>query len=377
MISNNIIPSTSEKFPVIGQGMTGLGTEKYHDRKLIDQRINALRHGVNLGFNFIDTASLYGGGFSEVIVGEALQGIRNKCFLSSKFYPYDSFSANDVRKSVINSLKSLKTDYLDLYQIHWPNPFMNQDEILGALDDLVMKGMIRYIGASNYCSYEINRTNNLLNNKLISNQYEFNLLNRSVLNDIKDIDSNILLIAYSPLNQGRLASNQRQLQCIEEIACKKGISVAGVVILWILQHNNIVPIVPIVKMSSMLHMDELYDALKKRLSIDEIQLINEHSSKEIEYIPVDKIILSGDKWRAPYNNKSEAMNNIHDLIPSPLSMAERIKLGASEMPIRVIPNDAGGYDIDKYDPFDQIKKYWSWVLAKPGEDIPAYIIDKK
>ena len=80
MISNNIIPSTLEKFPVIGQGMTGLGTAKYHDRKFIDQRINALRYGVNLGFNFIDTAPLYGGGFSEVIVGEALQGIRNKCF---------------------------------------------------------------------------------------------------------------------------------------------------------------------------------------------------------------------------------------------------------------------------------------------------------
>ena len=144
--------------------------------------------------------------------------------------------------------------------------------------------------------------------------------------------------------------------------------------LWVTQHAGVMPIV---KMSSRAHMDGLYSALKSKLSTEEIQLINERSSATVEYLPVDKVVLRGDKWRDPYYTQAEAIENKLDLIPSPLSMAERIKRGATEMPIRVVARSDGRYCIDGYDPFDQIKKYWAWIFANPGQDVPAYVLGSR
>ena len=100
-------------FPKIGQG---IGAYKWNDS---NQRL--IKHAALNGLNFIDTAEDYDNGNSERVIGSAIKGIRDKVILSSKFAPHNN-SYSRVLKSLDSSLKRLNTDYLDIYQLHWPNP---------------------------------------------------------------------------------------------------------------------------------------------------------------------------------------------------------------------------------------------------------------
>ena len=125
-----------------------------------DDRADAIRvihRALDAGINFVDTADVYSGGVSEEIVGEALQGRRDDVVLATKFFmPMDDRpnhsggSRKWIMQEVENSLRRLKTDYIDLYQVHRPSPTTDVEETLGALTDLVRQGKVRYIGSSSY-----------------------------------------------------------------------------------------------------------------------------------------------------------------------------------------------------------------------------------
>ena len=134
----------------IGQGTTGMGTKHLHSKEYIDQRINALRLGIDLGMTFVDTASLYGNGFSEEVVGRALKGIRAKCFLATKFYPNEGTSSQDIGFAIEASLRNLQTHWVDLYQIHWPNPRVNFENYFEVLEKYRESGAIRNFGICNF-----------------------------------------------------------------------------------------------------------------------------------------------------------------------------------------------------------------------------------
>ena len=136
----------------IGQGTTGMGTKHLHSKEYIQQRINTLRLGIDLGMTFVDTASLYGNGFSEEVVGKALIGIRDKCFLATKFYPHEDMSSQDISMALEGSLRRLQTHWVDLYQIHWPNPRVHFEKVF---EDKVKRkdlyvGEKRWLPSSNY-----------------------------------------------------------------------------------------------------------------------------------------------------------------------------------------------------------------------------------
>src|SRR3990172_409849 len=102
--------NTSCKISVVGQGATGAGSHAVTSWDLINQRVDTLRYGIDLGMTFIDTAESYEGGHSEEIVGRAINGIRDKVFIASKFSPRNN-SYDGVLKAIDRSLKRLKTDY--------------------------------------------------------------------------------------------------------------------------------------------------------------------------------------------------------------------------------------------------------------------------
>lgn len=130
-----------------------------------NEAIEIIEHALEAGINFLDTANVYGRGASEEIVGEALQrtGQRDRIVLASKVHGTmaddDPNAGTNTRRHIIaeceNSLRRLRTDHIDLYQIHRPDPHIPIDETLRALDDLIRDGKVRYIGTSTFAAWQI------------------------------------------------------------------------------------------------------------------------------------------------------------------------------------------------------------------------------
>src|SRR4029077_764658 len=111
--------------------------------------VEALRLGLDLGMNFIDTAEMYGAGHSEEVVARALEGRREQVFVASKVSPRH-FAHDEVLHSARMSLKRLNRKQMDLYQLHWPNPRIPIAETMKAMEKLVKDGLVRSIGVSNF-----------------------------------------------------------------------------------------------------------------------------------------------------------------------------------------------------------------------------------
>ena len=127
-----------------------------------DDSIRIIHRALDAGINFVDTADVYSAGESEEIVGKALKGRRDDVVLATKFFMPMGEDPNQrggsrrwIVRAVENSLRRLGTDYIDLYQVHRPEPAVDVEETLGALTDLVRQGKVRYIGSSSYSGAEI------------------------------------------------------------------------------------------------------------------------------------------------------------------------------------------------------------------------------
>src|SRR5215203_4737187 len=123
------------------------GTSRHAERRAIE----ALRLGLDLGMNHIDTAEMYGNGRAEELVAEAVDGQREQVFLVSKVLPSNA-SYEGTLKACERSLKRLKTDWLDLYLLHWRGSYP-LSETMRAMEKLVAEGLVKYIGVSN-CDVE-------------------------------------------------------------------------------------------------------------------------------------------------------------------------------------------------------------------------------
>lgn len=150
----------------IGLGCNNFGRPGTKTQTLAGTR-NVLEAAVDAGVTFLDTADMYGGepGMSEALMGEALQGLRDRVVLATKFgHPGRDMgyattagmgSRSYVRAAVEASLARLRTDWIDLYQLHVPDPLTPIEETISALDDLVREGKIRYYGHSNLAGWQV------------------------------------------------------------------------------------------------------------------------------------------------------------------------------------------------------------------------------
>ena len=156
------------------------------------------------GINFFDTAEGYGNGYSEQLLAKVLAPMRDQIVIASKVSP-DHFAPDDLRAACERSLQNLQTDYIDLYQLHWPNHDIPIDETLGVLEELKEAGKIRAYGVSNFGPQDLKGA--LLTEKPItSNQVAYNLLFRAIEWEIQPIcnAADISILPYSPLMQGLL-----------------------------------------------------------------------------------------------------------------------------------------------------------------------------
>ncbi|QHT67453.1 aldo/keto reductase [Rhodocytophaga rosea] len=194
------------------------------DRK---EAVLAIEKSIELGVSTIDTAPVYGFGLSEEIVAEAVAGKRDQVQILTKYgLRWDTargvfyFDSQDAKGNFVkinkyagkpgiieeceNSLRRLKTDYIDLYQIHWPDPTTPIEETMEAVATLLKDGKIRAAGVSNYSVEQLKTAEKVVS--IASNQVPYSMVNRGIESDLVPycLERNIGILAYSPLQRGLL-----------------------------------------------------------------------------------------------------------------------------------------------------------------------------
>lgn len=204
----------------------GLGTNRFGAEHVPQGAVdNMIAAALELGINFIDTADIYTDGQSEATLGSALKGRREKVILATKVFHPTGEGVNDrgvSRHHILNaveaSLARLQSDYIDLYYLHRWDASTPIEESLRALDDLVSKGKVRYIAASNYASWQLAKANLLAEFRgwtpFVALQSHYHMLERSVENEILPycVEHGMGLIPYFPLAGGFLTGKYRRGQ---------------------------------------------------------------------------------------------------------------------------------------------------------------------
>ncbi len=270
-----------------------------------------IRHALDAGINFFDTANVYSLGTSEEIVGRALADFANRdeVVIATKVHGAmrDGRNAGGLsRKAIMTevdaSLRRLGTDYIDLYQIHRWDPRTPIAETMEALHDVVKAGKARYIGASSMWAWQFAKAQHTAEQhgwtKFVSMQNHYNLLNREEEREMMPLceDQGVGVIPWSPLARGRLtrdwdestarsetdefgkhlydvASDGVIVERVAEIAAERGLPRAQVALAWMLSKRFISS--PIVGATKLAHIDDAVAAVDVELTPDEIKRLEE------------------------------------------------------------------------------------------------------
>jgi len=278
------------------------------------ESIRIIHRALDAGITFVDTADVYSGGVSEEITGKALKGRRDDVFLATKFFmPMDENplhrggSRRWIMQAVENSLRRLGTDWIDLYQVHRPDPAVDIEETLGALTDLVHQGKIRYLGSSSFPGSQIveaqwtARERGL--QRFVTEQPPYSLMVRGIEQDVlpTTLRHGMGTLVYSPLGGGWLSgkwrkdspsapvaatrpparfdmtspANQRKLDVVEDLALlaeEHGMSLVEMAIAFVLTHPGVTS--AIVGPRTMEHLESYLPAADLRLSAEVLDRID-------------------------------------------------------------------------------------------------------
>lgn len=201
------------KVSVIGYGGWALGKDGWGD--VNDKNAaRTLEKAFEAGINFYDTAPIYGRGKSEIKLGVVLGSVRKKIILATKcgllWDKYGKVTHNLSKDAILydidKSLNRLNTDYIDLYQVHWPDETTNLEETFLTLNQLKKEGTIKQIGICNYKPEKLEQIIKITD--IVSLQYKYNILERAIEQKILPFarKNNLGMIAYSPLAQGLLTN---------------------------------------------------------------------------------------------------------------------------------------------------------------------------
>ena len=305
-------------------GCMGFGdpSRAYPNWSLDEDASRALiRHAVEAGINFFDTANMYSNGGSEEIVGRALRDFTNRdsVVIASKVAAATHDGPNAIglsRKAILTeidrSLTRLGTDYVDLYQIHRRDQLTPWEETLEALHDLVKMGKVRYLGASSMKAWEFSKALHLQRengwSRFISLQDTYNLLTREEEREMLPLclDEGVQTLVYSPLARGVLArpwgsttarseaeaaagykndtnaaSNQKIVEAVSTIARDRAVSQAVVALAWL--RSKTVVAAPIVGALKAGHIDDAVVSLSFTLTPNEIATLEASYTPRMDY----------------------------------------------------------------------------------------------
>lgn len=236
------------------------------------ESVAAIRRALELGVNWIDTASAYGLGRSEEVVGRTIQGLVEKPIIATKCGRvwnetgeiFGNLKRESIRAEAESSLTRLKIDTIDLYQIHWPDPDEDIEEAWEAMAELVKEGKARYLGVSNFSVEQLKRIQPI--HPVASVQPPYSMLARGVEADLLAYcaANNIGVIPYSPMQKGlltgkitrervrnlhesdhrrrdsnfrepRLSANLELVDALRVVAERRGKTLAQLAIAWVLR----------------------------------------------------------------------------------------------------------------------------------------------
>jgi diketogulonate reductase-like aldo/keto reductase len=229
------IPFGDKEIPTLGQGTWFMG----EDRDERAREVRSLQLGLELGMTLIDTAEMYGEGGAEEVVGEALRGRRDSCFLVSKVYPQNAGRRSAV-EACERSLKRLWTDHLDLYLLHWRGQ-IPLAETVQAFEHLQRQGKIRRWGVSNLDMDDMEELFSISGGEACAtDQVLYNLTRRGIEWDLLPWcrRNGIPVMAYSPIEQGRIPARG----ILQSIADRHDATPFQVALAWVLAQDGVVAI---------------------------------------------------------------------------------------------------------------------------------------
>jgi len=250
-------------YNIEGQEIPALGLGTYLIKG--SEAIHTFEAAMDMGYRHIDTAQLYE---NEAEVGTAIQQSpvdRADIFLTTKVWPTRIAEA-DFIPSVEDSLRKLKTDYVDLLLIHWPNADIPLQESIAQLIKVKEQNKARHIGVSNFPIQQLARAIGL-GAPIICNQVEYHpYIDQSILKAWTD-HNNLLFTAYCPLAQGRVFKDEK----LKDIAAAKGKTIAQVVLRWLIQQERVMAIPKSANVERLRANLEIFDF---ELSSDEMTLLS-------------------------------------------------------------------------------------------------------
>jgi 1-deoxyxylulose-5-phosphate synthase len=308
--------SSGVKVSNICLGTMSFGTPEWQAWTISESQSRAIvRRSLELGINFFDTADVYSAGASEAIVGRALQDFapRDQIVLATKVNGPMGNGPNDrglSRKHIVDavnaSLRRLRTDYIDLYQIHRWDYEAPIEETLEALNDLVRAGKVLYLGASSMYAWEFQQALHVAGqhgwSRFVAMQNHYNLIYREEEREMLPLCRfhGIAVLPWSPLARGlltrkpnRLASPatireetdeySRRLYCedhdfevaerVAEVAENRGVSPAQIALAWLLSRPGVTA--PVVGATRVEHLDDVVASLKIALDDHEVRQLEE------------------------------------------------------------------------------------------------------
>jgi diketogulonate reductase-like aldo/keto reductase len=203
----------------IGFGTWRMGGEMNASNTNDDKEIKAIKYAIDNGINVIDTAEMYGAGHAEELVAYAIKRRdREKLFIVSKVWP-TNLSHDKLIRSAENSLRRLGSKYIDLYLIHWPNPLANMKEAIGAMEELIDKGVIRHMGVSNFGVNDVRKAMEAAKKyEIAANEISYSLAKK----DSEDYlipfcqKHKIKIIAHTPLARGNVLKMREVVELAEK-----------------------------------------------------------------------------------------------------------------------------------------------------------------
>ena len=261
------LPS-GENVPSMGLGTWHMGERIGNPKTEVD----ALIRGLDLGATLIDTAEMYARGGAERVVGSAIKGRRDDVFIVSKILPHNASFDGTIR-ACENSLQRMEIESIDLYLLHWPGNHPLESTV-SAFEQLKTDGKIKHWGVSNFDTSDMQELYGIPEGKNCQiNQVLYNLSRRGIEWDLLPWcrSMGLPIMAYSPIEQGRLLENKK----LKALASEIGVSAAQLSIAWSIRKNDIITIP---KASNLEHVSQNIDAWTIKLEsaiLDELDKLFE------------------------------------------------------------------------------------------------------
>jgi diketogulonate reductase-like aldo/keto reductase len=280
------------ELPLFGFGTWSMGGRDTRDINNDDNAdIYAIKTALEMGITHIDTAEWYSEGRAEELVGEAIKGFdRSKLIITTKVTPMH-LHYDDLVNSAMQSLKRLKIDYIDVYLIHNPNPYIDIKESMEAMDHLMEIGCIKNIGVSNFNVAEFIAAQKCCENKITCNHLHYNLKHRGPLLDgsIKHAqDNDVMVVAWRPTQKGLFS--KEPVGIVDRLCSKYGKTANQMAINWLVSQKNVVTISKTRKIE---HLKENLGALGWSMDKSDIELLMNYfpdTVDTVENISLAKLI---------------------------------------------------------------------------------------